>query len=179
MAGFIVGFDHDSADIFDAQIKFIQKVGVVTAMVGLLTAAPQTRLWHRLKAENRLLKSTSGENTDGSLNFIPKMSKEKLIDGYKKILSNIYSPKEYYQRINTFIRIYKPTVRSRFSNDDFKAFLKTVWRIGILSRDRFLYWKLLTKTFFTKTRALPAAIELAVYGVHLERVANKVVNNIA
>ena len=49
MGGFIVGFDSDKSDIFKRQFEFIQRSGVVTAMVGLLTALPQTRLWQRLK----------------------------------------------------------------------------------------------------------------------------------
>ena len=73
MGGFIVGFDNDTETIFDAQINFIQKIGVVTAMVGMLTALPQTRLWHRLKEEGRLLGDATGENTDGVLNFMPRM----------------------------------------------------------------------------------------------------------
>jgi radical SAM superfamily enzyme YgiQ (UPF0313 family) len=48
MGGFIVGFDNDGWDIFKRQFEFIQRSGVVTAMVGLLTALPQTRLYHRL-----------------------------------------------------------------------------------------------------------------------------------
>ena len=42
MGGFIVGFDSDKTDIFKRQFDFIQRSGVVTAMVGLLTALPQT-----------------------------------------------------------------------------------------------------------------------------------------
>ena len=54
MGGFIVGFDSDKSDIFKRQFEFIQRSGVATAMVGLLTALPQTRLWQRLKREGRL-----------------------------------------------------------------------------------------------------------------------------
>ena len=174
MGGFIVGFDNDTDNIFDAQIKFIQQTGVVTAMVGMLNALPQTRLWHRLKAEGRLLQDTSGENTDGSLNFVPKMGKEKLMEGYKKILSTIYSPKQYYQRIDTFIKHYKPTVKSRISKKDIKAFLKSVWRIGILSNSRLRYWKLILKTSITKKKAFPTAVELAILGLHFEKITKKV-----
>ncbi|MBW3001834.1 DUF4070 domain-containing protein [Candidatus Woesearchaeota archaeon] len=174
MGGFIVGFDSDTDNIFDAQIKFIQQTGVVTAMVGMLNALPQTRLWHRLKAEGRLLQDTSGENTDGSLNFIPKMGKEKLMQGYKKILSTIYSPKQYYQRIDTFIKYYKPTVRTRISRKDVKAFLRSIWSIGILSNSRLRYWKLILKTSIIKRRAFPTAVELAVLGLHFEKITSKV-----
>ena len=71
LGGYIVGFDNDDEGIFSRQIKFIQESGVVTAMVGLLNAAPNTRLWHRLKAENRLVVNLSGDNTDGTINFNP------------------------------------------------------------------------------------------------------------
>ena len=54
MGGFIVGFDSDRQDVFKQQFDFIQRSGVVTAMVGLLSALPQTKLYHRLKKEGRL-----------------------------------------------------------------------------------------------------------------------------
>ncbi len=177
MGGFIVGFDSDTEGIFEAQIKLIQKIGVVTAMVGLLNAAPQTRLWHRLKAEGRLVGETSGENTDGSLNFIPKMGKEKLIEGYKKILSTIYSSKNYYKRIDTFVKSYRPTAKGKIPKEEFKAFFRSLWKVGILSKERFLYWKLIIKTGMTKTRALPAAVELTIYQQHFEKVVKKVANS--
>ena len=53
--GFIVGFDSDTPTIFHRQIEFIQKSGIVTAMVGLLNALPDTKLYARLKREGRLL----------------------------------------------------------------------------------------------------------------------------
>ncbi len=174
MGGFIVGFDSDTEAIFETQIKFIQRIGVATAMVGLLGAAPHTRLWHRLKAEGRLLQETSGDNTDGSLNFIPKMGKETLIEGYQKVLDTIYSPREYYARINTFVQNYRPTAKSNLSLTDVKAVIRSIWRIGVFSRSNILYWKMIVKTFFTHCRALPDAIELAIYGHHFQYIAKKI-----
>jgi radical SAM superfamily enzyme YgiQ (UPF0313 family) len=174
MGGFIVGFDHDPENIFDMQVRFIQQVGVVTAMVGILTALPQTRLWHRLKAEGRLLSDATGENTDGRLNFKPKMEKEKLIEGYQKLLTTLYSPKYYYQRINTFLNNYTPTARTRISREDLLAFMRSAWRLGILSKARFRYWRLIVKTFFVKRKALPMAVELAIHGFHFEKILKRV-----
>ncbi|MBN1436133.1 MAG: B12-binding domain-containing radical SAM protein [Sedimentisphaerales bacterium] len=174
MGGFIVGFDNDTESIFEAQIKFIQKVGIVTAMVGILNAIPKTRLWHRLKAEGRLLKDTSGENTDATLNFIPKMGQSQLVQGYRQILNHIYSPKHYYARINTFIKHYQPSAKSRFNFKDIIPGIRSMWSIGILSRSRFLYWKLLLKTSLRRIKTLPLAIELAIYGLHFEKITNKI-----
>jgi radical SAM superfamily enzyme YgiQ (UPF0313 family) len=94
MAGFIVGFDHDPDDIFERQINFIRESAMPLAMVGLLTALPQTQLWRRLQREERLLKESTGNNTDCSLNFIPRMDATRLIEGYKSLLQTIYSPRE-------------------------------------------------------------------------------------
>ncbi|RLB04265.1 MAG: B12-binding domain-containing radical SAM protein, partial [Deltaproteobacteria bacterium] len=107
--GFIVGFDHDPPSIFERQINFIQKSGIVTAMVGLLNAPRGTRLYRRLRKENRLLHEVSGDNTDCSINFIPKMGHETLINGYKRIMKTIYSPRHYYRRIGTFLHEYRPS----------------------------------------------------------------------
>ncbi|MFC2074792.1 B12-binding domain-containing radical SAM protein [Bdellovibrionota bacterium] len=169
MGGFIVGFDSDTESIFEAQIKFIQQTGVVTAMVGLLTALPQTRLWHRLKAEGRLLKESSGENTDGTLNFIPKINRDTLIDGFNRIMATIYSPKEYYKRINTFIKSYKPTVRNKMSVAEIINLFKSMWEIGVRSKARFRFWLLLLRTAVTKMKAFPMAVELAIMGQHFEK----------
>src|SRR5438270_3589339 len=98
MAGFIVGFDNDPSDIFERQIEFIRQSAIPLAMVGLLTALPDTQLWRRLQREGRLLAESTGNNTDGLLNFIPKMDAARLVEGYKTILRTIYSPAEYYQR---------------------------------------------------------------------------------
>lgn len=175
MGGFIVGFDSDKENIFDRQIKFIQQSGVVTAMVGILNALPETRLWKRLKKEGRIIKQTTGENTDGHINFIPKMGKEKLIKGYKKIISTIYSPKEYYTRIRQFVKDYEPKVKSKLSLEGLNAFLKSVWEIGIKSKSRLYYWRLILETYFTKIKAFPAAVELAIQGLHYERITKRIV----
>ncbi len=174
LGGFIVGFDSDPESIFDAQINFIQKIGVVTAMVGILTALPKTRLYNRLKSENRLLQSSSGNNTDGTLNFIPKMDPEKVINGYQRIIQTIYSPKKYYERIGTFLDEYKPirTRRQRVGFWELMSFLRSIWHLGIVgkSNSKRYYWKLMSKAFFKHRKAFPEAVTLAIYGLHFRKV---------
>ena len=173
MGGFILGFDSDPENIFESQIKFIQQIGVVTAMVGMLGAIPHTKLWKRLKSEGRLLSSISGDNTDGSLNFIPKMGRENLMEGYKRVISTIYKPRLYYKRINTFIKNYQPRAKTCYSSDDIKALFRSFLHIGIFSRSSMYFWKTILKTSLTKIRALPTVIELAIYGYHFEKVAKR------
>ncbi len=173
--GFIVGFDSDPKTIFDTQIKFIQKSGIVTAMVGLLNVIPKTDLYKRLKKENRLLQDSTGDNTDFSLNFIPKMDYDDLIDGYKKIVDTIYSPSHYYKRVKKFLRDYNPLREKsfNFSLNHIWAFLKSTVYLGVIGKERFHYWELLLWTAFKKPKLLPLAIRLSIYGYHFRKVFEK------
>jgi len=173
--GFIVGFDSDPLSIFKSQINFIQKSGIVTAMVGLLNAPPGTRLYHRLKKENRLVKAFTGNNTDCSLNFIPKMNYEVLINGYKQILNTIYSPRQYYERVKTFLKEYKPRrdIASRLQFHHIKAFIKSIWFLGIREKGRRYYWRLFLLTLLKQPRKFPISISLSVYGYHFRKVVEK------
>ena len=89
MGGFIVGFDNDPLDIFRRQFDFIQRSGVVTAMVGLLTALPQTRLYERLVREGRLLADSVGDNTAAVLNFVPRLDRGRLLAGYRELMRSL------------------------------------------------------------------------------------------
>ncbi len=174
--GFIVGFDHDSSSIFEQQIKFIQRSGIVTAMVGLLNAPTGTKLFQRLKSENRLLNIPSGDNMDGTINFIPKMNEEKLKQGYRKIVHTIYSQKEFYERIKTFLNEYHLPVKKsvRISFREFVAFMRTIWVLGIRESGKKYYWKLLIFSLFKHPRKFPLAVELAIYGFHFRRVTETI-----
>lgn len=176
--GYIVGFDSDDESIFARQIKFIQETGVVTAMVGLLNALPNTKLWHRLKRENRLDDNSTGNNTDGSINFIPRMDRTKLIEGYHKIIKTIYSPRHYYQRINEFLKTYQPLPikrKNRYTVRRIRAFIKSVIYIGILGNGvtQWYYWKLMLKSLIFYRKSFSDAMTLMVYGYHFRKMAKK------
>jgi radical SAM superfamily enzyme YgiQ (UPF0313 family) len=173
--GFIVGFDNDTPSIFQRQIDFIQKSGIVTAMVGLLQAPPGTRLYERLKQEGRLLNCLSGDNVDGTMNFIPKMNLDTLHEGYKNILQHIYSPEHYYQRVKTFLREYKPPkIKASLDFGDtleyILAFIRSIYHLGIVGKERVHYWKLLFWTLFRRPQLFSLAVTLAIYGHHFRKV---------
>jgi radical SAM superfamily enzyme YgiQ (UPF0313 family) len=174
--GFIVGFDSDPLSIFKSQIDFIQKSGIVTAMVGVLMAPPETRLYKRLKKENRLLVGGTGDNTDGSTNFIPKMGYETLARGYKQVVDTIYAPKQYYERIRTFLREYKPSDKGKWKISllHFIAWLRSIWVLGFKEKGRIHYWKLFVWTLLKKPKTFPLSMTLAVQGFHFRKVAQKV-----
>jgi len=170
-AGFIVGFDSDHESVFDNLIHFIQHSGVVTAMVGLLNAPMGTRLYSRLDSEDRLLPHVSGDNTDFTMNFVPRMDFDELLAGYRRLVTTIYTPKYYYARVRTFLKSYKPFVHAqgRMHYCDVKAFFKSLWRLGIADSGRRHYWRLLAWTL-RHPRHLHIAVQLAIYGFHFRRV---------
>lgn len=174
--GFIVGFDNDPPDIFKQQINFIQKSGIVTAMVGLLNAPKGTKLYNRLDKENRLIGIMSGDNLDGSTNFIPKMNYQQLITGYKEILRFIYSQKNYYERVKTFLKEYsQPVINSKMpSFTDIRALFRSAWKLGIFEKGRRYYWKLLFYSLFKHPKKFPLTVTLAIYGFHFRKVVESI-----
>jgi len=166
MAGFIVGFDNDPADVFDRQIKFIREAAVPLSMVGLLTALPHTQLWRRLKAEGRLLKESLGSNTLLDLNFIPKMDSEQLVEGYRRIMRTIYNPKEYFQRASASLAQLGAAAKTPLVLSDLIAASRSLWRQGFLADYRMEYWRFMGETLRRRRQHLGRAFTLAIMGHH-------------
>jgi radical SAM superfamily enzyme YgiQ (UPF0313 family) len=170
--GFILGFDNDPPSIFNSLIAFIRDSGIVTAMVGILNVPPGTQLHQRLIKEGRVLSSGTGDNTDYSINFIPKMKTEDLLTGYKKVVGTIYSPKEYYTRVLKFLKTFKPTQRrkARIRARHLVALSKSIVLLGVVGRERIYYWKLFFWSLFRRPMLFPMAITYAIYGFHFRKI---------
>ncbi|MDR3609456.1 MAG: DUF4070 domain-containing protein [Ignavibacteriaceae bacterium] len=174
--GFIVGFDNDPPAIFDKLTNFIQESGIVTAMVGLLNAPQGTKLQKRLLSEGRLLKDFNGNNTDFSINFIPYMDSEVLLNGYKKILNTIYSPKYYYERVMCFMKEFEPKKKKTFHiNPNYiLALFKSMLKLGVIGEERIYYWKLFFWSLFRKPQLFSLAILFTIYGFHFRKISNSI-----
>ena len=171
MGGFIVGFDSDTPSIFQRQIDFIQRSGIVAAMVGLLQAPPGTRLFDRLKKENRVAEKFSGDNVDGTTNIMPRMGYESLIEGYRLIMKQIYSPHNFYKRVRNFLNEVKPNnLAFSFDRQKLFALFHSSLRLGIWGKERFQYWRLFFWTLLRKPRLLSLAVTLAIYGHHYRKI---------
>ena len=172
MGGFIVGFDSDGRDIFERQFEFIQGAGVVTAMVGVLIALPQTALYKRLVAEGRLLSRTTGNNTEATTNFVTKLDREFLLAGYRRLMQSLYEPTAYYRRLRTFLRNYQLHGPRRYlSGVDIRALFNSFWLLGVRSRGRGAYWTFLAYTLLRHPRKFSQAVTLAITGHHFRTVA--------
>lgn len=172
--GFILGFDKDPASIFQRQIDFIQSSGIATAMVGLLQAITGTHLHERLRRQGRLLGSSSGDNADGSMNFMPRMDREALQAGYRELVRYLYAPKPYYQRVRTLLReLAAPQHFDSAGWRNFLAFLRASVRLGIIGRERLQFWRLLAWTIAHRPKLLATAVMLSIYGFHFRKCAAK------
>ena len=175
-AGFILGFDTDRASVFERLRIFIQTSGIASAMVGLLNAPRHTRLYNRLEKEGRLVTDPSGDNTDLSMNFEPRMDRQTLLSGYGKVVAGIYAPGPYYERVMRFLREFAPPRRKqrqrhgpRWLMGRLVTLAKANIRLGFIGRERVHYWRLFFWTLFTRPRLLPLAVSLAVYGHHFRK----------
>jgi len=175
--GFIVGFDNDPPSIFEKLIGFIQESGIVTAMVGLLNAPKGTKLQKRLEGEGRMLKDFNGNNTDFSMNFIPRMDLTILLNGYQKILNKIYSPKYYYERVIRFLKDFEPKKKKvfHFNPNYIFALFKSMFKLGIIGKERIYYWKLFFWSLFRKPQLFSLAILFTIYGFHFRRISSSYV----
>ena len=172
MGGFIVGFDSDTEGIFERQIDFIQKSGIVTAMVGLLQAPIGTALYQRMLREGRLkAEDHSGDNVDGETNIITKMNPNLLKAGYRHILDTIYSAKVYTERVKSFLREFNPKYHSvTLQWQEIAALFRSIFEIGIRSKERRYYWKLFFWSLFKHPDKFPLAITFSIYGYHFRKV---------
>ncbi len=175
LGGFIVGFDNDSPNIFQQQIDFIQNTGIVSAMIGLLNAPTKSRLYQRLQKEGRILSKMSGDNTDATTNFIPKMGIEKLVAGYGEVIRGIYGGEPFYQRVKHFLKDFQPQVKNKtkITFNKFLAVVKSMFIIGVFDSSRKHYWRLFFWSLFRKPKVFPLAITYTIYGYHYRRVFKK------
>ncbi|NSW95606.1 MAG: DUF4070 domain-containing protein [Bacteroidales bacterium] len=176
-AGFIVGFDNDPPNIFQRQIDFIQKTGIITAMVGLLNAPRLSKLYRRMENEGRIADKFTGDNTDYSMNFIPAMDKNELMKGYRKIIHSLYSCKAYYARVLNFLKQFDPPRIQPMSFNRIMAFLKSVVYLGILTRERVYFWKIIFWSLLNKPRSFPLAVTYSIYGYHFRKVFSEVIQH--
>jgi len=193
MAGFIVGFDSDPENIFEQQIDFIQKAAIPQAMVGLLSALPNTQLFRRLAKEKRLKGLSTGDNLTIDVNFITKMPLDTLIDGYKHIISEIYDPKKYFERCMSLLKqmpgehrlwgiIKKTRTKDFFKDTEFsyikqlKIFLTIVCKMTF-THYGFYFLRFLKDSIRYNYKYFFYAVSLSARGYHYFKVADMLGKN--
>lgn len=176
---FIVGFDNDTPSTFGRMARFIDKSNIPIAMVGILNAGKGTRIHDRLKNENRLICDSQGDNTDFSLNFVPKMEASTLVNGCKGILKKTYAPENHYSRLKRYINdFHPPRIRRKaatFSSNVtyLKSLVKSMFTLGIVDEGRAYYWKILFWSAFRRPELFMTAMTLWIIGCDLRKTLNE------
>lgn len=167
--GFIVGFDADGPEAFDVQRDFITSVPLPLAMVGLLTALPGTALYRRLEREGRLRARSSGDQF-GRPNFETVMEERVLLEGYAKLLADLYTPAAFYQRCAAYVDMAPPHPgQKRATLRQLHVLLRTLVHVGIRCDYRKEFWALLARALRKAPRTAPWVIAHAIMGEHLIR----------
>ncbi|MDP4185162.1 MAG: DUF4070 domain-containing protein, partial [Bacteroidota bacterium] len=116
----------------------------------------------------------TGNNTDLRMNFIPKMDYSVLIDGYRKVVKEIYAAGPYYRRVKSFLKEYKISQKmdNHFSLQTLKTIFRSMYIVGLRCRGRRYYWGLLIWSLIRRPSSLRQAITFAIYGYHFRKVYN-------
>jgi len=176
LAGFIVGFDRDTPGSFEVQKRFIERSGIMVAMVGLLTALPKTPLFERLRREGRLIEGAPhGDNTGGRSNIVPLgMSADEMSAGYKRLWAELLSDGAIALRIrNKLAHFGIPPLTRRESFTEAAAIVaRLLWR-GIAPGGPVRAWHFLRSLPLARPRLLPMAVNDWIVGLALRRYAER------
>ena len=170
-AGFIVGFDHDTPEIFEKQFQFIMNSGIQAAMIGLLTAIPKTPLYERLEKDGRLRtdedNSDTTNNTKLRTNVIPlRMTYEEMVSGYRHLFDRLLENRNIADRVlNKNRYLTNPIYRSRFSFwENVNALRKFIFR-GILPGGFPRFYHFMRSFPWSNPRLAPMAIQDWIVGL--------------
>jgi radical SAM superfamily enzyme YgiQ (UPF0313 family) len=186
-AGFIVGFDSDTDDIFDRQIEFIERTAIPWALLNSLHAAPRTALYERMQKEGRLIEDYQFTSGDGNpSNFRTKLEPAVLLRGQAKTLAAIYEPGAFFERAWRSMQSWKTRKNQRPAREPNAAGLaaimaRSIWHQGIRSSYKIVYWKYLLKILSHYAFNPPKiwmAVTVMISGHHFIPYSREVVANI-
>jgi radical SAM superfamily enzyme YgiQ (UPF0313 family) len=101
---FILGLDGNTPEVFDDVLDFVRTSGLYEVQVTFQTAFPNTPLYHRLKAEGRIVRDQAWELcTLFDINFEPRgMTRDQLQSGFLNLVKTLYSDEETQTRRSAF-----------------------------------------------------------------------------
>src|SRR5580704_4731884 len=181
MAGFIIGFDHDTTETFEQQYRFITEAGIIVPMIGLLTALPKTPLYDRLKREGRLTAlEDAHDNTRPDTNVIPmSMPYEAMVDGYIALYKRLLTDREIARRIRNQLRFLSaPTYGGGYST---RQGLGICWRLvlrGIVPGGPRRIWHFLRTLPWLAPSQLPTVAADWIGALSMKEFAERRVNSV-
>ena len=148
-AGFIIGFDSDTEEIFEQQRDFIERAAIPWAMAGFLQAPPSTPLFDRMLKEGRLLMESTATSNFDPPNFRTLLPLSVLLEGYRGILVSLYGASAFYDRCYRSLLQWnsrKPQKPPEIALlPTLGIVVRSIVHQGILSSYRKAYWKFLLR----------------------------------
>ena len=178
-AGFIVGFDGETRSAKESIVTCAEATGISMAMVGLLTALPNTQLTRRLAREGRLPERYSlqrPEDVDqatSGLNFAPLRPCIEILEDYASIVRRLYSPKSYFDRVllaaGLLRRQPKQIGSTRGRSKELAALGTVIWRLGFGRGTAWYFWRNLLRILGTRPKNFEAAVHLMALFLHFRQ----------
>jgi radical SAM superfamily enzyme YgiQ (UPF0313 family) len=189
IAGFIIGFDAEKAGTAEAMIECIEATNIPVAMVGMLTALPNTQLSRRLKAEGRLLdfapnRDDVGDQCTAGLNFVTLRPREDVLRDYKTVVEAVYKPENYFKRVRAVgaaLRIPSLPIKiyPKILLHDLGFLVKLAWRLTVSQPElRGHFWRTLASVAWRNPHAIEPVIFLMVFYLHLGAFAQHLARDI-
>jgi len=96
---FVLGFDHDQADVFEQTVEWIETNRLECATFHILTPYPGTPLFHQLASQGRLLHRDWHLYDTAHVVFRPRhMTPEELDEGYAWCYERLFSSASIWRR---------------------------------------------------------------------------------
>jgi radical SAM superfamily enzyme YgiQ (UPF0313 family) len=180
-AGFILGFDSDTEDIFEQQRDFIERAAIPWAMAGLLQAPPTTPLFDRMRKEGRLLMESTATSNFDPPNFRTLLPLPVLLEGFRTILVSLYEGSAFYERCYRSLLHWKARKPQKPPSIPLwpliGIFVRSIVHQGILSSYRGAYWKFLFRLvshWLFDQRKFSLGFAMLLSGHHFIRYASSV-----
>ncbi len=187
-AGFILGFDGETRAAAEAIVACVEAAGISMAMVGLLTALPNTQLTRRLAREGRLPDGYSvqrpgdADQATRGLNFIPSRPRAEILDDYASILRRLYSPKHYFNRVLTLARRLRRQPKqlgsTRGRGTEIVALARVIWQLGFGRGTAWYFWRNVLTVLRLRPANFEAAIHLIALFLHFRKHTEFVLNGL-
>ena len=160
IGSFIIGLDGEKKGAGERICAFLEQTAIPMAMLGVLQAAPHTRLWHRLEGEGRLRQDRGDDlGTFSALNYEPDRPEVDIMREYVDAWDYLYDPSRYLSRAYRCFLAMRPAPRADATGglppkggvfdrgmtwrrilNELKAFWHIIWWQGVRTPYRRQFW---------------------------------------
>ncbi len=132
-ASIVLGFDEDTAEVFDRTRDWLIAQRVESMTAHILTPYPGTGLYRRLLAEGRIVDHDLDHYTTSRVVYRPaRMSADTLERGYRRLYDEFYSWRSILQRVPVHPRQRRAFFLFNLLYRKYGPLVATVGRLGLM-----------------------------------------------